>query len=75
MNNTEVLEIHKNFWEDFKEIYKGDWPKNINGHYTIDTFIKWFRKNPNLNVKVYGLKDGSWKKDGTFVNIVIMICF
>lgn len=58
MNNTEVLEIHKNFWEDFKELYKVDWPKNINGHYTVDTFIKWFRKNPNLNVKVYGLEAG-----------------
>jgi hypothetical protein len=65
-----LVEIPRENLPKLRDLYQSDWPKHITSFYTIDTYIKWFEKNPALDiVKIYSL-NGDWEEDGTFLATV-----
>lgn len=65
----ELVEIPPVEWQSLQELFKVNWPANVVAFYTIQNYINWFKKEPNLpNIKIYSL-NGDWS-DGTYIIVV-----
>lgn len=69
ISSNKLVEIPKEEWQHLRDLYKVDWPSNLVGFYTLDNFVRWTEKDPNIkNLKAYSL-DGDYS-DGTFLFVV-----
>lgn len=74
ISSSKLVEIPRAEWYSLRDLYKVDWPKNLVGFYTVDNFIKWTEKDPNIkNLKAFSL-DGDYT-DGTFLFVVSIFFF
>lgn len=54
-------------WPSLRELYVPNWPHNLVAYHTIDNYIQWHRRDPNIkHLKVYSLNNG-WRSDGTYL--------
>lgn len=52
-----------------RALYEKDWPNNLVGYHTVDNYIRWYEKLPDIkNLECFSL-NGDWS-DGTFLIIV-----
>lgn len=52
-----------------RDLYKKDWPDNLVGYHTVDNYIRWYEKVPDIkNLECLSL-NGDWS-DGTFLIVV-----
>lgn len=64
-----LCKITSDNWTELRDKFLINWPINMMGYYTVDNFIRWTQKEPNVkNVEFFSL-DGDWS-DGTFAAIV-----
>jgi hypothetical protein len=64
-----LCQISSDKWPELRDKFLINWPTNILGYYTIDNFIRWIQKQPDVkHLQLYCL-NGDWS-DGTFVAIV-----
>lgn len=64
-----LVEIKRSELPQLRDLFLVNWPENMIGYYTIDNFIRWFKKESTIeNLIIYCL-NGDWS-DGTFVAIV-----
>lgn len=67
--SEKIIEIPTENWPELRDLYLSEWPVNMLGYYTVDNFIKWVEKEPDIkNLHVYSL-NGDWS-DGTFAIVV-----
>lgn len=65
-----LVEIPVNEWLELRDLYLDNWPENMNGYYTMDNFINWVIRKPDIkHLWVYSL-NGDWS-DGTFIVVVL----
>lgn len=68
-----LIEIPTSDWQTLRDKFLQNWPKNLVGYHTVDNYIRWIEKQPNIpNLKFYCLDH--WE-DGTFVVIVSRFVF
>lgn len=68
-NSNKLVEIKPSEWKKLRDLYTSNWPLDIIGYFTVDNFIRWYEKDPNVkNLKFYSLND-DWS-DGTFICLV-----
>lgn len=68
-SNDFISEISKTDLPKLRDLYLRDWPENVIGYYTVNNFIRWLEKEPNIvNLKFYCL-NGDFS-DGTFAFVV-----
>lgn len=68
-DTNQLVEVERNKWPALRDLYQSDWPEHFLGFLTVDTFIRWTEKQPNIkNLCIYSL-NGDWS-DGTFVCVV-----
>ncbi|CAD7092441.1 unnamed protein product [Hermetia illucens] len=49
-----------------RDLYREDWPKYSIGYGTVDTYVRWLNKDPNIpHIRILSL-NGDWS-DGTFI--------
>ncbi|CAD7092443.1 unnamed protein product [Hermetia illucens] len=49
-----------------RDLYREDWPKYNIGYGTVDTYVRWLNKDPNIpHIRILSL-NGDWS-DGTFI--------
>lgn len=70
MSNSKLVEIAPSNWPQLRDLYRRDWPDNLVGFYTVDTFLRWRKQKGTIDHLVIYSLDGDWKKDGTYVCIV-----
>lgn len=64
-----ISEITKADLPKLRDLYLQDWPENCIGYYTLNNFIRWLDKDPNIeNLRFYCL-NGDFS-DGTFAIFV-----
>lgn len=64
-----LVEIERENWLKLRDLYSAQDPNTFLGYCSVDNYIRWFEKDPNIqNVVFYCLND-DWS-DGTFVAIV-----
>lgn len=64
-----ISEITKADLPKLRDLYLQDWPENFIGYYTLNNFIRWLDKDPNIeNLRFYCL-NGDFS-DGTFAIFV-----
>lgn len=64
--SDKLTEIPCAQWSELRDMYLCDWPTNMMGYYTIDNFIRWTEKKPDIDhLHVYSLNN-DWS-DGTFL--------
>lgn len=69
ISSSKLVEIPREEWNNLRDLYKVDWPRNLVGFYTVDNFMKWTGKDPSIkNLKAFSL-DGDYT-DGTFLFVV-----
>ncbi len=66
---NKLVEISVDDAKKLMEMYRKDWPKFINDHQALDTFVRW--RNRGANIKVFSL-NGKWEEDGTFIIVVCL---
>ncbi|XP_055685166.1 uncharacterized protein LOC129791164 [Lutzomyia longipalpis] len=65
MSKDYLVEIPIDKWVELRDMFNGDWPKNIVNYFTIDNYIKWREKSNEIaNLHFYSL-NGEWKSDAT----------
>ncbi|XP_055597620.1 uncharacterized protein LOC129747426 [Uranotaenia lowii] len=66
-NNDSLTVITPDKWPELRDIFKRDWPEHLVAYHTIDNFIDWHRRDPQIkNLTFYSL-NGEWQKDGTYL--------
>lgn len=65
----QIDEIDKQHWNELRELYSKDWPRNMVGFYTINNYIKWMEREPYTKKLNFYCLNNDWS-DGTFVVIV-----
>lgn len=72
-DNDRLVEIPYAEWPLLRDMYRRDWPANLIGCYTVDTFLRWIEKSttdaPIKHLAIYSL-NGEWSDDGTYVCVV-----
>lgn len=64
-----ISEISRNDLPRLRDLYLRDWPENIIGYYTINNYIRWLERDPNIKkLKFYCLNDDF--SDGSYAIIV-----
>lgn len=70
ITNDHLVEIPPDQWPRLRDMYRRDWPANIIGCYTVDTFLRWIEQSTAVkHVAIYSL-NGDWDDDGTYVCVV-----
>ena len=66
----ELVLIPQNDWPLLRDLYESNWPENLVGFSTIDNYIRWYQKDPEIkNLSIYSL-NGNWRVDGIFLVVV-----
>lgn len=69
MEGDRITEISSTDWITLRNKYLINWPQHCLGYYSIDNYIKWIRRNPQINDLAFYALNGDWM-DGTFAIIV-----
>lgn len=71
MTTDQLVQIPQTEWTQLRDMYRCEWPSNMVGFYTVDTFVRWTAEStsPIDNLSIYAL-NGDWRDDGTFVCVV-----
>lgn len=64
-----LVEVSVDDLPKMMEMYKIDWPNNIIGYQTLETYHRFIVDKINLKFKIYCL-NGNWMEDGTYLIIV-----
>lgn len=63
---NQLVKLDRADWPSLRELYIRNWPVHFIGYLTVDTFIRWTKKQPDIqDVCIYSL-NGDWS-DGTFI--------
>lgn len=70
MIDDKLVDIPQLEWIELRDLFLVNWPENHVAYHTIDNFVQWYRKEPDIkDLKIYSL-NGSWRSDGTYVIVV-----
>lgn len=70
MTDSKLVAIPPNDWLRLRNLYRQNWPANLLGFYTVDTFLRWQEQETEIKHLIIYSLDGDWEKDGTYVCIV-----
>ncbi|XP_075154019.1 uncharacterized protein LOC142227387 [Haematobia irritans] len=62
---SKLIEIPFEKWTHLRDLYKKH-KDRASCFYTIQTFIDWYRKDPNVQLKIY-TPSNEWEIDGTYI--------
>ncbi|XP_055838916.1 uncharacterized protein LOC129906945 [Episyrphus balteatus] len=67
-NNLSLIPVPSDELTKLRDLYLKDWPQNCVGYYTLDNFIRWLQKDPQIKaLAILTLNNDDWRTDGTFV--------
>uniref|UniRef100_A0A4Y0BHE2 N-acetyltransferase domain-containing protein n=1 Tax=Anopheles funestus TaxID=62324 RepID=A0A4Y0BHE2_ANOFN len=69
MGEDRLVEIPRNDWEEWRDLYKRDWPRHEIAFNLVQNYIDWSKRDRKIkDLALYSL-NGSWRENGTFVII------
>lgn len=70
MTDSKLVVIPASDWLRLRNLYRQNWPANLLGFYTVDTFLRWQEQETEIKHLIIYSLDGDWETDGTYVCIV-----
>ena len=70
MEEDRLVEIPRSDWEEWRDLYKRDWPRHEIGFNVVQNYIDWSKHDRKIKDLVLYSLNGSWRENGTFVIIV-----
>ncbi|XP_052899379.1 uncharacterized protein LOC128305807 [Anopheles moucheti] len=64
-----LVEIPRNDWEEWRDLYKRDWPRHEIAFNLVQNYIDWSKRDRKIKDLVLYSLNGSWRENGTFVII------
>ncbi|XP_053661853.1 uncharacterized protein LOC128711012 [Anopheles marshallii] len=69
MAEDRLVEIPRNDWEEWRDLYKRDWPRHEIAFNLVQNYIDWSKRDRKIkDLALYSL-NGTWRENGTFVII------
>ncbi|XP_058061162.1 uncharacterized protein LOC131211622 [Anopheles bellator] len=61
--------IPRSDWEEWRDLYKRDWPRHELAYNTVQNYINWSKRDRKIKDLVIYSLNGSWRENGTYVII------
>lgn len=65
----QLVEVPRSEWVNLRDLFKADWPLNIVGYKTVDSYLQYTAQHPSLKYLQILSLNGDWT-DGTFILVV-----
>ncbi|XP_061511638.1 uncharacterized protein LOC1275478 [Anopheles gambiae] len=69
MGEDRLVEIPRSDWEEWRDLYKRDWPRHEIAFNLVQNYINWSKHDRKIKDLVLYSLNGSWRENGTFVII------
>ncbi|XP_049548227.1 uncharacterized protein LOC125959446 [Anopheles darlingi] len=69
MQEDHLVEIPRCNWEEWRDLYKREWPRHELAYNLVQNYIDWSKHDRKIkDLTIYSL-NGSWRENGTYVVI------
>ncbi|XP_053675933.1 uncharacterized protein LOC128726166 [Anopheles nili] len=69
MEDDRLVEIPRCDWEEWRDLYKRDWPRHEIAYNTVQNYINWSKYDRKIKDLVLYSLNGNWREDGTYIII------
>ncbi|XP_052863998.1 uncharacterized protein LOC128270629 [Anopheles cruzii] len=69
MQEDRLKPIPRCDWEEWRDLYKRDWPRHELAYNTVQNYINWSKRDRKIKDLVIYSLNGSWRENGTYVII------
>ncbi|XP_052867888.1 uncharacterized protein LOC128273869 [Anopheles cruzii] len=69
MQEDRLKPIPRCDWEEWRDLYKRDWPRHELAYNTVQNYINWSKRDGKIKDLVIYSLNGSWRENGTYVII------